>query len=433
MSRIGVLKLSLIILAIVATFILMPAADALAVRTGNFTGKWSAQGEWELLDSSEGREIYTYKLEGPVNLTGKKGRTSTFWSECVGLWDAAAGGSARCVWRESQSQDEVFIDLYGQMVKDDAKVTGEFVGGTGQFEELVGTLSFTWSSVFDDSSKGILTGYAKDLSGSYLVATLFEGETRLAIKPKINPWERFSLELGGGLIATDSSVRLGTPGIGLDLDIEELLGTDAETGVFFFQTFWRFTRSRRHRIDFSYFRFRRSGEKTLGKTIEIGGIEIPADTTIKTTLDYDIFRGSYSWSFFQDDRIDLAISAGLFVMPIRFKFEASGLVEESVSESITAPLPVIGFRTDYAITYRVFLKTRVDFFWLEIDNFTGTLIDLQTLAEYRAFKHFAFGGGLNVTRLNVDSKKEGSWPGVDFVGNFRIDGAGVLLYLKYYF
>ena len=73
------------------------------------------------------------------------------------------------------------------MVKDDAKVNGEFVGGTGQFEELVGTLSFTWSSVFDDSSEGILTGYAKDLSGSYLVATLFTGETRLAIKPKTNP------------------------------------------------------------------------------------------------------------------------------------------------------------------------------------------------------------------------------------------------------
>ena len=433
MDLIRVWRLLACLFIFIALIAFFAAGQVSAEQVGAFTGKWTATGEWELLDSTEGREVYTYKLEGPVNLTDKNGQPATFWSECVGIWDSVTGGTAHCVWKESQSQDAAFIELSGQMVKEDAKVSGEFTGGTGQFEGLIGTLSFTWSSVFGDSSGRILSGYAKDLSGSYMVATLFGRQAELAKKQLKNPWERFSLELGTALYTSDSNVRLGFPGLALDIDVEELIGADSETNVFSLQTFWRFTRNRRHRIDFSYFRFRRKGSRSIGRDIEIGGITIPLGTTVKTQLDYDIFRGSYSYSIFQDDRIDLAVSAGLFVLPIRFKFEATGVVEESVAESITAPLPVVGFRADYAITPRIFFKNRVDFFYLEFNEFKGSLVDLFSLAEFRAFKHFGFGGGIGLSRLNIDAKEENVWPGIDFVGNIRIEGAGLLLYGKYYF
>ena len=172
---------------------------------------------------------------------------------------------------------------------------------------------------------------------------------------------------------------------------------DADTNVFSLQTFWRFTRNRRHRTDFSYIRFLRRENKTLGRDIDIGGTEIPLGKTIKILLDYDIFRGSYSYSVFQDDRMDLAFSAGLFVLPIRFNFETTGLVEESAAESITAPLPVIGFRADYAITPKLLLKNRVNLFWLEISDFKDTIVDILTIAEYRAFKH----SGYHIIWLNI--------------------------------
>ena len=172
---------------------------------------------------------------------------------------------------------------------------------------------------------------------------------------------------------------------------------DADTNVFSLQTFWRFTRNRRHRIDFSYIRFLRRENKTLGRDIDIGGTEIPLGKTIKILLDYDIFRGSYSYSVFQDDRMDLAFSAGLSVLPIRFNFETTGLVEESAAESITAPLPVIGFRADYAITPKLLLKNRVNLFWLEISDFKDTIVDILTIAEYRAFKH----SGYHIIWLNI--------------------------------
>jgi len=148
---------------------------------------------------------------------------------------------------------------------------------------------------------------------------------------------------------------------------------------------------------FSYIRFLRRENKTLGRDIDIGGTEIPLGKTIKILLDYDIFRGSYSYSVFQDDRMDLAFSAGLSVLPIRFNFETTGLVEESAAESITAPLPVIGFRADYAITPKLLLKNRVNLFWLEISDFKDTIVDILTIAEYRAFKH----SGYHIIWLNI--------------------------------
>ncbi len=54
-------------------------------------------------------------------------------------------------------------------------------------------------------------------------------------------------------------------------------------------------------------------------------VTISAGTKVDTTFNYQIIRAAYSYSFFQDDRMDLAASIGLFVMPIKFEMSAAGL------------------------------------------------------------------------------------------------------------
>jgi hypothetical protein len=169
------------------------------------------------------------------------------------------------------------------------------------------------------------------------------------------PWTRFGLNLGGTFNGYDSSVRLGLKGLGLSVDAEELLDLDTSTTFFAADGFWRFTENRRHRLDLTWFSLHRSGTNTLGRDIDIGDLDIPLGTTVNTSLDIDIYRIGYSYSFFQDDRIDLALSAGAFVLPIKFDITAEGMLDGSESESITAPLPVIGLRADFAITPKWFL------------------------------------------------------------------------------
>jgi len=162
----GLLLLSAILFTVtVACFNL--TGEASAEQDGTFAGTWTVSGQWQPLDFEDGREVFIFKLSGHVNLKNEIGEVKDFWSECVGLWDSKTGGSTRCAWRDPNGNKAAYIVLSGQLVKEDVKVTGEFVGGAGTLKGLTGTLSFTWSSVYRNETDRILTGYTKDLTGSY--------------------------------------------------------------------------------------------------------------------------------------------------------------------------------------------------------------------------------------------------------------------------
>ncbi|MBW1830073.1 MAG: hypothetical protein JRI74_11740, partial [Deltaproteobacteria bacterium] len=203
---------------------------------------------------------------------------------------------------------------------------------------------------------------------------------------------------------SNSSVRLGVKGAGLDVDVEELLGLNTTTSSFAIDGYWRFMKRRRHRLDFSWLSFHRSGEAILGRDIEFNDLDIKAGSHVNTTFDLDMYRVGYSYSFFQDDRMDLGVGLGVYILPVSFEITASGLVNGSESESITAPLPVLSLRADFAITPRWLLLTKFDVFYLEISNFRGAIFDTRVAVEYNPFKNVGFGLSLNSFNLKVEAE-----------------------------
>ena len=249
---------------------------------------------------------------------------------------------------------------------------------------------------------------------------------------KDKPWERFSLSLGGFSTTINSDVGLGAKGLNLEVNVEDALDMDSSVSVFRVDGLWRFSRNLRHRLDLGWFDISRDSSTTLLQDITIGDTIFPLGTEVTSSFDLQIFKGAYSYSFFQDDRMDMGVSFGLFVMPIDFKIDASGAFEGHESESITAPLPVLGFRTDFAITPKLFLKFNVDFFYLEIDQFEGAVTDTKFALEYNAFKNIGFGIGLE--RFNIYIKAEGEdYPNIDFNGTFEFRYVGLMAYCKVYF
>jgi hypothetical protein len=250
---------------------------------------------------------------------------------------------------------------------------------------------------------------------------------------KATPWKKVSLNLGGFLAATDSSVRLGTTTTGIGIDVEDTLGLEKSTIAFRMDAFWRFSQNRRHRADFTWFSLKRDGTRTLLKDIEIDGTVFPTGSTVQTKFDFDIFKGSYSYSFVHDDRMDLAVAAGLYIAPLSLAIDSQGALSGSGAESITAPLPVVGLRADFAITPKWFLKTNFDLFYLEIDGYTGVITDIRLAVEYNAFKHVGFGLGFDSLNVSIESDQNTSVPGVDFNGKIDFAYAGLLAYAKFYF
>jgi hypothetical protein len=245
------------------------------------------------------------------------------------------------------------------------------------------------------------------------------------------PWKKFALKFGGAFNFVDSDVRLGAKGIGLSIDPQSFFDMDTKTRTFRVNGYWRFTRNRLHRLDLSWYSIKRSAETTLLRDLDLGDdIFLPLGTNVESTFNLDVIKTAYSYSFFQDDRIDLAVSGGLYVLPIKFEFTASGLVNEFQSQSITAPLPVLGLRADFAITPKWFLLNQVDLFYLEYDDYEGGIVDAKLALEYNPFKHVGFGLRAQGLTLKVESEKGTTVPGVDFEGTVQFTSFGLLLYLN---
>lgn len=246
------------------------------------------------------------------------------------------------------------------------------------------------------------------------------------------PWEKASIHLGSFLSSSSSNIRLSGKGVGVGVDVEEALGLDTSTTVFRLGGTWRFSDNRRHRADLTWFALRRDGNTNIGQDIVIDGVTYPTGTRVDTEFDLDVYKATYSYSFFQDDRMDVGAGIGLYVMPIRFEFRASGLLTGNVSESVTAPLPVFGLRADFALTPKWLIKSSINLFYLEYEQFKGAVYDTMVGVEYKAFKRVGFG--LAVENFNVAVEAEGEdYPEIDFKGKIDYRYLGAMLYAKVYF
>jgi len=251
------------------------------------------------------------------------------------------------------------------------------------------------------------------------------------------PWEKFGLHLGVFLSDISSDLRFGA-GLGVDVNVEDLFGMDTNTTVFRVDGAWRFTQNLRHRLDFSWYALRRDANRQVLQDFTIENpdngsqVLIPAGTQVNSFFNFDIYKLAYSYSFFQDNRFDLALSLGLFVMPIEFGFNSSGAVTETVDESITAPLPVVGFRGDFALTPKWFLRMGTEIFYLEFEQFKGAIHNSYGAVEYKPWKHVGIGLGVETMGINIEAAGE-DWPGIDFKGEVEFNYIGLQLYTKIFF
>jgi hypothetical protein len=246
------------------------------------------------------------------------------------------------------------------------------------------------------------------------------------------PWEKAYLNLGWFFADTNSGFRLGESnvGAGISIDVEDFLGLDSTTSAFRIDGGWRFTKNKRHKLELGWFSFKRDSSGTITEDIdippELGGGQIPAGA-VNSEFNYDIIKLKYEYSFVLDDRLDLNLGVGLFVMPIEFGVQGSG--GPKMEEDITAPLPVGSLGFDFAITPKWFIRQQLELFYLEIGDFEGSIMGTNVALEYLPWKHVGFGLGLDAMRVGVEANGS-DYPGVDFKGSVEFDYIGAQLYVK---
>lgn len=238
--------------------------------------------------------------------------------------------------------------------------------------------------------------------------------------------ERFSVSLGVFLTDRDTKTQLDgeTPGSGTDVDLEEDLGLKKSDSVFRIDGYFRF--NEKHRVDFSAFDLSRTGTKQIEEEFVWDGTIYPIDVSIDASLDLEIYKLAYTWSFMRRDNGYLGVTAGLYVADIGTSISAESIGRSS-SSGLTAPLPVFGLRGQYDFAEKWSLRGSVEIFAVDYDEYSGSLYDVYAGLDYQLFEHVAIGIGINSVKLNVGVTKNNFNGDLDW----RYDGG--LLFFKFDF
>ena len=251
-----------------------------------------------------------------------------------------------------------------------------------------------------------------------------------SVKTQLESWDRFSISLGGFLANYNSGIIFASEqlGLGVQIDIEDALGLESSQFAFRGNATYKFGKTLKHSATFGYFGIVRSSNKILTEDLVLGGVTFPVGTQIKSNFDLTILRTKYDYAFYQDDRVSLGASFGFFIMPISLKVRANSNQDQITQ--FTAPLPLLGLRSDFKISDKLSLNQSIQVLYLVVGNFKGSLFDLNIALEHKTFNHVAFGIGVNSNRFNINIKNPDSSLG--FFGDIKMDYSGLLFYGKYY-
>ena len=269
--------------------------------------------------------------------------------------------------------------------------------------------------------------YAAVLTGALLYAGFAHGQDSYN-----GPWEKFSFAVGGFVTESDTTFQLNSKaaGVGAVVDLENALGVERSFNTYRIDTKYRFGETRRHEIEFHYFDSKRDGDKTLEQDLQIGDVEFLAGTGVLTEFELRFANLDYVYNFLMDDRVRLGVSAGLHATGVKLKVSDSG-GSSAEEESFTAPLPMLGLRSEVLLTERWRLKIDVNFFYLEYDRYTGRLSDSFIGVEYIPWKNFGFGAGINNINYALEADDDSSI--ADWNGELEFQLTGFMLYGKYQF
>lgn len=243
-------------------------------------------------------------------------------------------------------------------------------------------------------------------------------------------WERFSISLGGFLTTINSDISLTgqESGLGVNVNLEDALGLSTSNFVIRGEAAYNFGAKKRSHLRLAYFGLIRNADKTLESEITIGEETYPIGTEVSSRYGFHIIRALYDYSFFKDERFDLALSAGLYILPMSFSFGAGNVIDESTA--FIAPLPVLGFRNTFLITPKILLKQNFEILYFKTSSYLGNINDLNIWLEYNPFKHWGVGIGLNTFRYHFSATQPIGERA--FEGSIKTSFTGLLFYGRYY-
>jgi hypothetical protein len=261
-----------------------------------------------------------------------------------------------------------------------------------------------------------------------LVGALMAGSAAAAERDPLEA--RFILDAGAFLVSTDTRVRLdGTLAVGrrgTDINFERTFGI-GDADRFRLDAFWRI-RSR-HALRGAFFQNNRTGSRTLERDISFGDQTFPLSAQVSARSDTTIAQLTYEYAFLRRKRFEVAGSLGVYYADLEFDLTGSAWQElRRQNASTHAPLPLFGVRGLWRLTDALYVSGQAQYFDVNVDPYSGSLIDLKAALVWQVTDHLGLGVAYDDFDFRFDIDDEG-----DFNGRLRWEYGGLMAFASLMF
>lgn len=250
------------------------------------------------------------------------------------------------------------------------------------------------------------------------------------VEPR-GPWRTFELITGVTYASVTSTVLINRSGGGaaFAIDAEGVLGLSHE--LWSPELWTAFRLGERHRIAFEFQDKTRSATRDLQRDVEIDGTTYSVGTHVHSIYGIQFFNLSYAWSFLQDERMEMALTIGFNTLRAHFSVQPDN-GQVSANERFIFPIPLPGVNADFVLIPDLWLRERLQFMYVPIQNYAGLAMNFDVALEYSVLKNVALGLGFDLNRITLEKTSTGSTWG-NFAGKFDFNSAGVLMYINFHF
>jgi len=188
---------------------------------------------------------------------------------------------------------------------------------------------------------------------------------------------------------------------------------------------WRF--AKKWKLYAEYFNVNYGSNKELENDIIAGDYTFEAGSNVKVGYKLNMYRLFVGTLFYSNPKQELGGGLGFHILNIGPFIQGNIIVNGSDNEfqrvdtSATAPLPNIGIWYFYAPTQKWALTARVDFFGLNLSEYSGDLWDVSPGVNYQIIENLAIGLEYRFFDVNLHVKED-YWH-----GNADLSFSGVTL------
>jgi opacity protein-like surface antigen len=221
--------------------------------------------------------------------------------------------------------------------------------------------------------------------------------------------DQLSFRAGGFLTNIDTSVTIN----GEKFDFEEVLDDSVTTGSI--QALWRV--SNKLRLNFGYWAVNRDESESLGSSESIGGITVPAGSTVAASFDSSYLNAAIGYSFIRSDTTEFGADIGLAALGLKSELGAAvpgvgGITFTTFDE--TYPLPTIGLYVNHALSPKWSISGRFGGIGLDLgDDFKGTVIEANAAVEFRPWQNVGLGLAYFYNSADATLNDVGTGDGLD--------------------